>query len=280
MFKNIKYHLILLALLPLAITVFSATHAFAAYNNNITSEIHMGGTDVSNQYCAPVDMTNTWASFFNETYPDGELNYKQSWNYNYGQPYKGDTESFAQALRDTLASGNSSGWAVSQNDYQGYYDVDAPQYADSQKSMRIWLFDPSTTFQVHDGYMLASANVRFQDYIFNANAGCRLQASNYNSVSNNYVDTRYDQFLFWASDKMTYNSDVTAPHLPQSATPPEPDTKTYPQFTYTKLGHKLTAKYNDNIEYSGHDLVDLQWLLSKKNADTGEYDQIDTKTTT
>jgi len=54
----------------------------------------------------------------------------------------------------------------------------------------------------------------------------------------------------------------------------------YPEFTYTKLGKKITASYEDNIPYEGKSLVSLTWTLSQDmDESTGtDYEMIDTKT--
>lgn len=52
--------------------------------------------------------------------------------------------------------------------------------------------------------------------------------------------------------------------------------KLRPEFTYTKLGYKLTANYEDNLPYEAKNGIRLTWLLSQRD-ENGDYDQIDVK---
>jgi hypothetical protein len=219
------------------ITVFS-TSAFAAsdYGVQITNELHLGGVGVPQDcYEDGTDMTTQWSQIMQDnTGPTTPYSYQNTWNW--GSDYDNaqyKLTNFVTRFRNSLNSESGKGWAVSQVSEFEFYSTSDPNFDTFHKMIRIWAFDPDTTFTLEQGQLLASKKIYYTDYLLNPNCGCRWQAWNYQEVEATSMIFSHNKFLFVNAQTINYPQDYAGPTIGSGHTPPTP--------TYVAMGDSFSS---------------------------------------
>lgn len=234
----------------------SRTNASGAF-----PEVH--ALQLGGDHCAVQDWTTTWSD---------RSNWLSAWDAGYyGSNFTNGINDFFDALEDNVANGNpnssgdTSGWAVSQGDYEWSGGA-------HEKTITVWIFDPNATLtsDVSDANYMYSSNNSYSTHGFsgsgfyamtislNPNAGCRLQMNDgsfstggqYSTGKTNTM-TSYGKgyaspttansdwgWFFIATDNINYNG--------HSGTIPSvngPKDDKHPDFTYTVNDKDMTAHY-------------------------------------
>jgi hypothetical protein len=217
--------------LVLALSPVLSMKAFATsdYGVNVTDSLSLGG--VGTYTCSVVDMTKTVAEILADDESVAPYSYKNSWSYQAQYPWNARyaLEDFADQFHDRLLDG--AGWAISQLSAFGSYIPEDTGYAASNKSIRIYLFDPAATFTFEEtygtgnGWFIESSHpISYVEFFLNSNGSdCRKQFDA--NVGGGYLvgqtwilNPIQQEFLMMATDNITYPLDFSGDSIPDTIT--------------------------------------------------------------
>lgn len=236
-----------LSLITLAST--SPANAFAAsdYGVKTTTQLRLGGTgDAMDCYGNGSNMALQWGQIMQTADPSTPYSYQNTWNwasdYNNAQS---KLTSFVNRFHNSVNSESSRGWAVSQASMVDRYSASQPEFETFHKMIRIWAFDPDTTFTLVEGGLHANKTVYYTDYFLNPGANCRWQAWNYSEVGTTSMDFLYNKFLFVNAASIAYPEDYSGDLIPSQYIPPTP--------TYVAMGDSFSSGEGNTPFESGTD---------------------------
>jgi lysophospholipase L1-like esterase len=146
--------------------------------------------------------------------------YQNTWNYatDYDNA-QAKLNSFVTRFWNSFNSTAGTGWAVSQASLGDGYSTWQPEFKSYHKMVRIWAFDPDTTFALVGSYLHADKPVYYTDYFMNPGVGCRWQAYNDQPVTTYWMGFQFNKFLFVNAQSITYPEDYSGSPIPSAFTP-------------------------------------------------------------
>jgi lysophospholipase L1-like esterase len=186
------------------------------YGVQLASVLRLGGSGVP-QSCRGdgTDMALDWGQIMQAASTGATYSFQNTWNYtsnyNYGRE---KLDSFVARFQDSVDSESGTGWAVSQVSEFEIYNTQQSEFRSFHKMIRIWAFDPDTTFVLQEGGLRSNKTVYFTDYFLNPNANCRWQAWNYQEVGTTWMGFLYNKFLFVNAQSIAYPLDYSGGLIP------------------------------------------------------------------
>jgi hypothetical protein len=212
---------LVLALFPMFTGRVFAT---SDYGVNLTDSLTVGGQGGTNT-CTTQVLTQNVSDILDRT-GTATNSYKNTFNYTNFSPWNAQSQlnSFADDYANHLVDG--AGWGMAQISQQGYLPDDTG-YSSHNKSIRIYLFSPSTTFSFSEPYgtgtgwfIVANAYVKYMDFFLNTDSSCRTQIDTSEGQLINQtmqINPNQVEFHFMATDNFTYPGDfLTSSRIPDT----------------------------------------------------------------